>query len=81
MSIKRFVAFATDAGRYLGLHSQPRDPAAQLPDGHPAGALEKLLRLLQSLVQIIAALSTNSEDVELWRHLRRQFALGRDFML
>jgi hypothetical protein len=40
------------------------------------GALEKILRLLQSLSQIFAVYASTAEDTKTFWLLRRQFALG-----
>jgi hypothetical protein len=40
------------------------------------GALEKILRLLQSISQIFAAYASTAEDAKIFWLLRRQFALG-----
>jgi len=45
-----------------------------------AGALEKILRLLQSISQVLAAYSITAEDTQTWLLLRRQFALGRRYI-
>ncbi|KAE8451597.1 hypothetical protein EG329_003670 [Mollisiaceae sp. DMI_Dod_QoI] len=45
-----------------------------------AGALEKILRLLQSISQVLAAYSVTIEDTKTWLLLRRQFALGRRYI-
>ncbi|KAH7342909.1 peroxisomal biogenesis factor 11 [Rhexocercosporidium sp. MPI-PUGE-AT-0058] len=44
-----------------------------------ATALEKILRLCQSLCQILAAYAVSLEDEAIWRQLRAQFALGRRY--
>jgi hypothetical protein len=40
------------------------------------GALEKILRLLQALAQILAAWALTSEDTIFWLEMRRHFATG-----
>ncbi|KUJ21915.1 peroxin PEX11-1 [Mollisia scopiformis] len=45
-----------------------------------AGALEKILRLLQSISQVLAVYPLTSEDAKTWLLLRRQFALGRRYI-
>jgi hypothetical protein len=40
------------------------------------GTLEKILRLLQALAQILAAWALTSEDVTFWLEMRRNFATG-----
>ncbi|CZR57126.1 uncharacterized protein PAC_07015 [Phialocephala subalpina] len=45
-----------------------------------SGAIEKILRLLQSISQVLAAYALTSEDVQTWLLLRRQFALGRRYI-
>ncbi|KAK0124324.1 hypothetical protein ONS95_009294 [Cadophora gregata] len=44
-----------------------------------ATALEKILRLFQSICQIFAANATSLENATTWLHLRAQFALGRRY--
>ncbi|TVY83272.1 Peroxisomal membrane protein PMP27 [Lachnellula suecica] len=44
-----------------------------------AGALEKILRLLQSIAQILAAFAVTNEELKLWLGLRMQFSLGRRY--
>ncbi|KAE9373452.1 hypothetical protein N431DRAFT_482476 [Stipitochalara longipes BDJ] len=44
-----------------------------------AAALEKVLRLLQSLAQILAVYTAAAEEAKIWWLLRRQFALGRRY--
>ncbi|KAH6723997.1 peroxisomal biogenesis factor 11 [Leptodontidium sp. 2 PMI_412] len=44
-----------------------------------ATALEKILRLFQSLCQILAAYAISLEDAATWLQLRTQFALGRRY--
>jgi len=44
----------------------------------PTGGLEKILRLLQSIAQIIAFRSSNPHDIIIWMHIRKQFALGEE---
>ncbi|KAG4443826.1 hypothetical protein IFR05_000726 [Cadophora sp. M221] len=44
-----------------------------------ATALEKILRLFQSLCQILAAYAISLEDSTTWLQLRGQFALGRRY--
>jgi hypothetical protein len=46
----------------------------------PSAALEKILRLSQSLSQILAAYATTAEDAKTWGLLRRQFALGSSLL-
>jgi len=45
----------------------------------PTGGLEKILRLLQSVAQILAFQSLHSHNALFWMHLRKQFALGEFF--
>jgi len=44
-----------------------------------AGGLERMLRLLQALAQILAASTAVAEEAKVWLHLRMQFALGRRY--
>jgi len=48
--------------------------------GSDAAGLEKLLRLLQSLCQILAAYALVADEVRVWMLLRRQFGVGRRFL-
>ncbi|KAG9245588.1 peroxisomal biogenesis factor 11 [Calycina marina] len=48
--------------------------------GTDAGGIEKILRLLQSVSQIIAFQSYNKRDVAFWMHLRKHFSLGRRYL-
>jgi hypothetical protein len=43
---------------------------------HGTGGLEKILRLLRALSQILAAYALTAEDAKIWLHLRDQFGLG-----
>jgi len=56
-----------------------RDYSKSLID-KPSAALEKILRLSQSLSQILAAYATTAEDAKTWLLLRRQFALGSSLL-
>jgi hypothetical protein len=56
-----------------------RDYSKSLID-KPSAALEKILRLSQSLSQILAAYATTAEDTKTWLLLRRQFALGSSLL-
>src|SRR5664279_3360705 len=54
-------------------------PSSLLLPNNPPAALEKLLRLLQSISQVLAAWSLATEDIKLYLLLRQQFALGLSF--
>jgi len=77
MGYYHIVRFGTDAGKVasplLQLYFISRDYMLILPQ---KGGLEKILRLLQSVAQIIAFQSVNPHDVIFWMHIRKQFALG-----
>jgi hypothetical protein len=72
MGLKQFTSFTSDTGMILVL--LPLQHFQCLPL-HIAG-LEKILRLLQALSQILAAISATPEDIKIWLLLRAQFALG-----
>ena len=59
-------------------HGPPRDHVSSpLPFTYIfAAALERILRLLQALSQVLVAYSLSIEDAKVWLHLRKQFALG-----
>ena len=77
MAFKQLIGFTNSSG------PSPLPSSRALPYLNPGltstGGLEKILRLLQSLSQILAAWALTSEDAQLWLHLRRQFALGRRY--
>jgi len=60
---------------FHAIHPNHVTPRIPLPLTSPAG-LEKILRLLQSLCQILTAFALTQEDAKIWMHLRKQFALG-----
>lgn len=91
MTFRRVVLFTSDAGidrstsllpsacvlfnyKY-GLKTGADQPTYSL------GALEKILRLLQSLCQILASYAVGVDDAVLWIYLRKQLALGSCFLL
>jgi hypothetical protein len=43
-------------------------------------AIEKILRLLQGLCQVLAVYALSAENAKLWALCRRQFALGRRYI-
>jgi hypothetical protein len=71
MGLKQLISFTSDTGMLLSpnpLYSTSTNPQIV--------GLETILRLLQALSQITAALTIASEDVQTWLLLRAQFALG-----
>ena len=76
MTFKQFTRFTTDAGMFDLL------TLSQMTSAHVTyllGGLEKILRFLQSVAQILAALAVTVDDTVYWMFLRKQFALGSFF--
>ncbi|PBP26178.1 PEX11 domain protein [Diplocarpon rosae] len=59
----------------------PANAATQLSRSlHPTAGLEKTLRLLQSLAQVVAACSLTTTAAAPWLQARNQLALGRRYL-
>jgi hypothetical protein len=72
MGFKQVIRFTSDAGTTPADLHVTLEPLTDIP---PA-ALEKILRFLQSLSQILAVYAATVEDAKTWWLLRTQFALG-----
>lgn len=88
MSLKQLIRFTNDAclssshfsPSSLPLLSRSNHNHNHNPTNTPTAAIEKTLRFLQGISQILAAYATSSHHVSIWLLCRQQFALGRRFL-
>jgi len=72
MTFKKVIRFTNDACKFI----LSRDFIFLYLTNFPAG-LEKILRLLQSISQILSTYASSVKDEFFWLFLRKQFALGK----